>query len=91
MSKSASLYIRVDPAVKAEVESIYSNYGISLTDAVNIFLYKSKTVGGLPFDLRPEYPNEETLAAMKESEDIIAGKIKSVPKSVEDYFAGHGL
>lgn len=71
MAKSASLYIRIDPQVKADVEAIYSRYGMSITEAINIFLYESRNVGGLPFDLRPPKPNAETLAAMQESDVII--------------------
>lgn len=71
MSKSASMYIRIDPTVKTEVEAIYSQYGMSITDAINVFLYQSRNVGGLPFDLRPSIPNAKTIAAMKEA-DLIA-------------------
>lgn len=71
MAKSASMYIRIDPQVKADVEAIYSRYGMSITDAINIFLYQSRNIGGLPFDLRPTTPNAETLAAMKEGDEII--------------------
>jgi addiction module RelB/DinJ family antitoxin len=46
------MYIRIDPQVKADVEAIYSRYGMSLTDAINIFLHESRNLGGLPFDLR---------------------------------------
>ena len=71
------MYIRIDPEVKANVETIYSQYGMSITDAINVFLYKSMSVGGLPFDLRPSVPNAETLAAMKEGDEIIrAGKAR---------------
>ena len=70
MSKSASMYIRIDPTVKAEVEAIYSQYGMSITDAINVFLYQSRNVGGLPFDLRPSIPNAKTVAAMKEADLI---------------------
>ncbi len=71
MAKSASMYIRIDPQIKAEVEAIYSRYGLSITDAINVFLYTSINVGGLPFDLRPAAPNAETLAAIKEGAAII--------------------
>ena len=71
MPKSASMYIRIDPEIKADVEAIYSRYGMSITDAINIFLYQSRNIGGLPFDLRPSAPNEETLAAIKDGDAII--------------------
>ena len=70
MSKSASMYIRIDPTVKAEVEAIYSQYGMSITDAINVFIYQSRNVGGLPFDLRPSIPKAKTVAAMKEADLI---------------------
>ena len=71
MPKSASMYIRIDPKVKANVEAIYSRYGMSITDAINVFLYQSMTVDGLPFDLRSPTPNPETIAAIKEGEQMI--------------------
>ncbi len=85
MSKSASMYIRIDPKVKADVEAIYSRYGMSITDAINVFLYQSRNVGGLPFDLRPLQPNAETLAAMQEIEDMRSGKKPKNPMSVDDF------
>ena len=68
MAKTSSMYIRLDPTAKADVEKIYSRYGLTLTQAVNIFIQQSRNVGGLPFDLRP---NAETLEAMAETEQLI--------------------
>ena len=77
MAKSASMYIRIDPQVKSDVENIYAQYGMSITDAINVFLYTSRNVGGLPFDLRPSIPNAETLEAMREGNEIIkSGKTR---------------
>ena len=70
MAKTSSMYIRIDPQVKSDVESIYSRYGMSITDAINVFLYTSRYIGGLPFDLRPSVPNAETIAAVQEVEDM---------------------
>ena len=77
MAKSSSMYIRIDPQVKSEVEAIFSRFGMSITDAINVFLYTSRIVGGLPFDLRYPIPNEETLEAIKEGDSIIkSGKTR---------------
>jgi len=54
MAKTSSLYIRIDPEVKKEVKSNYRRFGMSLTDSINIFIYQSRNVGGLPFNLRTE-------------------------------------
>ena len=66
MAKTASMYVRIDPQIKSDVENIYAQYGMSITDAINVFLYTSRNVGGLPFDLRPSVPNAETLEAIEE-------------------------
>lgn len=75
MAKSASISMRVNPQIKAEAESIYGSLGMTLTEAINIFLHKSILEGGLPFDVRqPRYSNE-TEAAIREARDILAGKV----------------
>ena len=77
MAKTSSLNIRIDPEIKSAVDGIYSRFGITVADAVNMFLHKSIMVGGLPFDVSlPQY-NSETLAAMQEARDIMSGKIKA--------------
>lgn len=77
MPKTATLNIRTDPAIKAQAEMIYQGFGITLTDAVNIFLRKSIMEGGLPFDMRPPKPNAVTRAAMREADEIITGAIQA--------------
>ncbi|WP_019129054.1 type II toxin-antitoxin system RelB/DinJ family antitoxin [Enorma massiliensis] len=52
MAKIASISMRVNPRIKAEAESIYGSLGMTLTEAINIFLHKSILEGGLPFDVR---------------------------------------
>jgi len=70
MPKTASLNIRLDSEVKKNAETVYSRYGLSLAEAVTVFIHQSCNVGGMPFDLRPKRPNAETLAAMVEAERI---------------------
>jgi len=62
MAKTASMYIRIDPQLKADVEAIYERFGISLTDAFNVFLHESRNWGGFPFNLRrPWQPQEKAV------------------------------
>jgi DNA-damage-inducible protein J len=90
MPKTATLSIRVDPKIKSEAETLYSMYGLSLGDAVNVFLHQSLNVGGLPFDMRAPRPNAVTEAAMLEGDEIIR-RVKSSGKgrfdSAEDMLA----
>ncbi len=75
MSKTANLNIRIDPETKKGAEQLFSSFGITITDAVNIFLRQSLMVGGLPFALRQPRFNAATEAAMQEAREIAAGKI----------------
>ena len=56
MAKTAAISMRIDPEVKSDAESIFSSLGLSLTEAINVFLHMSILEGGLPFDVRqPRY------------------------------------
>ena len=59
--KSGSFQMRINPEVKSQAEAVFANYGLTLTDAVNIFIQQSLNTNGLPFLLSPE--NAEYLKA----------------------------
>ena len=75
MAKTAILNIRIDPETKSSAERLFSSFGITVTDAVNIFLHQSLMVGGLPFEVKQPHFNRETKAALQEARDIASGKI----------------
>ena len=77
MAKTADLHIRIDPETKASAENLFSVFGITITDAVNMFLRQAVLVGGLPFELKQPRYNAQTEAAIQEARDIRAGKIKT--------------
>lgn len=52
--KTATFQMRINPDVKRRVEEIYARQGLSLTEAVNIFLQQSLNAEGLPFLASPE-------------------------------------
>ena len=41
MAKSANINIRIEPEVKQDAENLFGSFGISVTDAINIFLRTS--------------------------------------------------
>jgi DNA-damage-inducible protein J len=75
MAKSATINMRVNPQVKSDAEAIFSSLGMTLTEAINVFLYKSVMEGGLPFDVRQPRYNATTEAAMAEARAIMDGKL----------------
>ena len=89
MAKTASISLRIEPAVKAQLEALYASFGISVTDAINIFLHTSLMEGGFPFQPKQPRYNAETEAAIQETKDILAGKVKAksyanVKEMIED-------
>lgn len=77
MAKTATLNVRIDPEIKNMAEKLYSSFGITITDAINMFLHQSILVGGLPFDLKQPRYNATTEAAIQEARDIMTGKIQT--------------
>ena len=49
---------------------MFSELGMNLTTAFNIFVRQSLREGGIPFAVRLEQPKKETVAAMLEAERI---------------------
>ena len=64
MANTVNINIRVDSDLKKKAEAIYSQLGMNLSTAMNVFLRSSIRYGGIPFDLRLDTFNAETLAAM---------------------------
>lgn len=75
MPKTANINLRIEPDVKAQADAVFSSLGISITDAINVFLHASIMEGGFPFQPRQPRYNRETLMAMQEAKDIMAGKV----------------
>ena len=68
--KTTNISIRMDTDLKAQADALFTELGMSLTTAFNIFVRQSLREGGIPFEVRLEQPNKETLAAMIEAERI---------------------
>jgi DNA-damage-inducible protein J len=50
--KTTNYNIRLNPDIKAQAEKTFAAFGLNLSDAINIFLYKSIMDKGLPFEVR---------------------------------------
>jgi DNA-damage-inducible protein J len=84
MTKTENLNIRIDPQTKQGAEQLFSTFGITISDAVNIFLRQSLLVGGFPFEMKQPRYNAETEAAMQEARDIMSGKKEAKSYSSAD-------
>lgn len=62
--------IRIDSTIKEEATALFSELGMDMSSAVNIFLRQCILRGGLPFPVElPQY-NKETLEAMAEARRV---------------------
>ena len=91
MAKTASLNIRIDPETKRSAEKLFGSFGITVTDAVNMFLHQSLMLGGLPFEVRkPGYTMESSLKTTIRSKATIAraremGRVLHVSEAFKTY------
>lgn len=86
--KTAIFSVRMTAQEKSELENLFKNLGLTLTQAVQTFFAKFRMIGGLPYELREPKFSRETIEAMQEALDIKAGKIQAkCYDSVEEMFA----
>lgn len=87
MAKTSNINIRIDPDLKEQAEKLYGSFGLSIAEAINIFLHVSLMEGGLPFEVRRPRYNAETEAAMIEARGIMNGTIPAKRySSVDEMF-----
>lgn len=67
---TTNISIRMDSDLKAQAEALFSELGMNLTTAFNIFVRQSLREGKIPFEISLNQPNKETVAAMLEAERI---------------------
>ena len=68
---TTNMNIRTDTEVKAAAEQLFSELGLNLTTAVNMFLRQAIRTGGIPFEIKVDTPNEITAAAIAEGRRIM--------------------
>ncbi len=66
-----STSISLDADVKAKAQELFADFGMDLSTAINIFLRQSIRENCIPFSIQREVPNADTIAAMREAEDMV--------------------
>ena len=67
---TTNISIRMDANLKAQADALFSELGMNITTAFNIFVRQALREGRIPFDISLNQPNKETIAAMLEAERI---------------------
>ena len=100
MSKTTSIFARVEPEIKEQAEMVLNKLGIPMSNAINIFLRQVVLQNGLPFevkithnrplalgDLTPEEFNHEIEKGLG---DLKAGRVVSADKVAERMHKEYG-
>lgn len=61
MPKNDTIHVRVNEDVKINAEETLTMLGMTLSEAINLFLCQVSLTGGLPFDVRLPMPKEVIL------------------------------
>jgi len=72
---TVNMSIRMDTELKKQADAMLSDMGLNMTTAMNMFLRQVVRQGRIPFEIATDIPNSETIAAIKEMDDMLSGKI----------------
>ncbi len=61
---TTNLNIRIDEDLKKSAEQIFSELGLTMSAALTVFLRQTVRYNGIPFEMRLETPNDETIQAI---------------------------
>ena len=100
-AKSANLYVRIEPDVKEQAESILSALGIPASNAITMFYKQIILQNGLPFEVKLPRQRVPDASALTEEElnaelekgyaDAASGGVKDARRAFADLRAAKGL
>ena len=79
--KTATVRARIEPELKIEVEDVLSELGLSMSEAIELYMRQIKLNHGIPFMIK--VPNELTQQTM---DDTDQGKNLLKHESADDMF-----
>ena len=63
---TTNLNVRVDSDLKNRAEEIFTELGLTMSTALTVFLRQTVRSKGIPFEMRLNVPNEETIEAIQD-------------------------
>ena len=81
-----NIQVRVDPALKAEAEQLFSDIGLDMPTAIRLFLKQSVINNGIPFALErdPFYSNGNQVHLAKVVRDLREGRNCTAHNLIEE-------
>jgi DNA-damage-inducible protein J len=101
LAKSTNLFVRIEPELKAQAESVLDQLGIPLSNAVTIFLKQVVMQKGLPFQVKLPTESFVSVSELKEAElnaelmrgyeDFVNGRTRPAKELIAETRNDYGL
>lgn len=82
--------VRVDEKVKEEASAVAKSYGLDLATATRAFWTQMARTRSIPLTFTNEEPNDQSLEAIRETEQIFASGTAPQFESADDLFESLG-
>ena len=66
----ANVNVRIDSNIKTNAEKVFKSLGITPTEAITLFYNQVIRTNSIPFELKVDNPNKETMDAINELDDM---------------------
>ena len=88
---TTNLNMRIETDLKKRSEQIFTELGLTMTTALTVFLRQVVRSNGIPFEMRLNIPNDDTLAAIDDvnMDRNMSRKFHSVKELMEDLDADY--
>ena len=86
MAQTATIQIKIDPQTKTSVTQLFESMGLTLADAIKLFLKQSLNSNRLPFEILPPdnfFSEEDWADIAKSIKNAKQGNVKKISNQVE--------
>ena len=82
---TVSYAVRVDEGIRDAASEVARSYGLDLATATRAFWTQIARTGSIPLSLNYEEPNEASVEAIRQTEELVASNSARRFKTVEDF------
>ena len=76
----STIQVRVDDDLKSKADALFKELGTDTTSAIRMFLTQAVAYDGIPFEIKREIPNAQTIEALNEYSNM-----KEHPENYKHY------
>ena len=101
MARTSNIYVRVEPEIKEQAENVLEQLGISMSNAISVFLRQIVLQKGIPFEMKLPDRKPVDMSMLSEEEfnteiekglaDIRDGRVISAQSVAEKMRREYGI